>query len=416
LLVAPTLEENTMGFKGRMVCGLDVGTWKTCLVVALAHRDHRLQMIASGYSSSSGLAKGAIVDPSEVVKSIRRAVDDARAGAKISVNSVIAGISGVHIQSHRFHGSVPIQGKHGEITAEDMQNAIHAASIPLFPQQEVIHVLPQEFFVNGHGGIKNPVGLAGSQLEVDLHVITGNDAQCQSLVNAVNKSRIEVRRIILKAIASGAAVLTPEEQELGAVIIDIGGGTTNIAVFVKGSISFVSVIAAGGIHFTRDLVEALCISREEAERIKIDAGNVLPDLIAPEEVVSVQGLGLRGQVNYSRREICRYLHDRGAELMELVLQDLRHSGVRKDLVAGAVITGGGSMMAGMTELAESILDMPVRQGVPLGFEKSMKELAHPAYACAIGLAVLEAQKGAPWDFQDKPPSKPSMIDRILSFL
>jgi cell division protein FtsA len=399
-----------------MICGLDVGTSKTCLVVALAHPDHRLQMIASGYSNSSGLAKGAIVNPSEVVQSIRQAVDDAKTAAKISVNSVVAGISGVHIQSHRFHGSVSIQGKHGEITLEDMRNAIHAASIPLFPQQEVIHVLPQEFLVNGHGGIKNPVGLAGSQLEVDLHVITGNDAQCQSLVNAVNKSRIEVRRIILKAIASGAAVLTAEEKELGAVVIDIGGGTTNIAVFVKGSISFVSVIAVGGMHFTRDLVEALHASREEAERLKIDSGNVLPDLIAPEEVVSFQGLGLRGPVSFSRKEICGYLHDRGAELMELVAQDLRRSGAMKDLVAGAVITGGGGMIAGMTELAESILDMPVRQGVPFGFEKSMKELAHPAYACAIGLALLEAQKGTPWDFRDKPPSKPSIIDRILSFL
>jgi cell division protein FtsA len=253
-------------------------------------------------------------------------------------------------------------------------------------------------------------------LEVDLHIITGNDAQCQSLVNAANKSRIEVRRIILKAIASGAAVLTDEEKELGAVVIDIGGGTTNIAVFVKGSISFVSVIAVGGMHFTRDLVEALHASREEAERLKIDSGNVLPDLIAPEEVVSFQGLGLRGPVSFSRKEICGYLHDRGAELMELVAQDLRRSGAMKDLVAGAVITGGGGMIAGMTELAESILDMPVRQGVPFGFEKSMKELAHPAYACAIGLALLEAQKGTPWDFRDKPPSKPSIIDRILSFL
>jgi cell division protein FtsA len=362
------------------------------------------------------MAKGVIVNPAEVVESIRQAVENAKTASGISVNNVVAGISGHHIQSHKFHGSVPIDEKYGEITSEDLQNVIHAASIPLFPQQEVIHVLPQEYFVNGHGGIKNPVGLAGSQLEVDLHVITCNDAQCQSLVNAVNKSRIEVRRVILKAIASGAAVLTPEEKELGVVVIDIGGGTTDIAVFAKGTISFVSVIAVGGMHFTRDLAEALHISREEAERTKIEVGTVLPDLIAPEEVVSVQGLGMRGQVSFARKEICGYLHDRGAELMELIAQALRHSGAMKDLVAGAVITGGGGMMAGIIELAEDMLDMPVRQGIPIGFEKSMKELAHPAYACAIGLALLEAQKGTPWDFKDKVPSNPSLIDRILSVL
>jgi len=400
----------------RIVCGLDIGTWKTCLVMARARRDSRLEIIASGFSNSGGLIKGAIVNPEEVVKSIRQAAAEVKEASSISVGSVVAGISGSHIQSHRFHGSVPIQEDHGQITAKDMESAILAASIPLFPQQETIHVLPQEFRVNGYGGIKNPVGLAGSQLDIDLHVITCNNALCQSLVNAVNKARIEVRRVILQAIASGEAVLTPEEKELGTAVIDIGGGTTDIALFVKGSVSFVSVIPVGGTHFTRDLVEGIHTSREEAERVKLEVGSVLPDLISPDELVPVQGLGMRGLNNLLRKEICAFLHDRGAELLELVANEILHSGARKDLIAGAVLTGGGSMLEGMTELAEIILDMPVRQGIPIGFEGHTKELSHPAYSCAVGLALLEAHKDIPWDLQDKSPSKPSFLDRILAFL
>jgi cell division protein FtsA len=402
--------------KERIICGLDVGTWKTCLVMARLRRNGSLEMMASGFSSSAGLTKGVIVDPAEVVTSIRRAAEEVRSASRISANRVIAGITGAHVKSHQFHGSVPIQGKHGEITAKDMENAVLAASIPLFPEQAIIHILPQEFFVNGYEGIKNPVGLAGSQLNVNLHVISCNSALCQSLINAVNKARIEVKRIVLQSIASAEAVLTPEEKELGAVVIDIGGGTTDIAIFVKDSISFTSVIPVGGAHFTSDLVKGLHTSREEAERIKIECGNVVPDMVGPDEMVVFQGLGARGPVNYPRKQICEFLHDRGAELLELVGEDIAHSGVRENLTAGAVLTGGGSMMEGILELAESILCMPVRQGVPLGFEKLPKELVHPIYASVIGLVLLDAQKGVLSDFQNRPRSRPSLIDIILSLL
>jgi cell division protein FtsA len=247
-------------------------------------------------------------------------------------------------------------------------------------------------------------------------VISCNSALCQSLINAVNKARIEVKRVVLQAIASGEAVLTPAEKELGAVVIDIGGGTTDIAIFVKDSISFVSVIPVGGAHFTSDLVKGLHTSTEEAERIKIERGNVLSDKVSPDEMVAFQGLGLREQVSVPRKQICEFLHDRGAELLELVGDDILHSGMRENLIAGAVLTGGGSMMEGIVELAESILDMPVRRGVPLGFEGLPKELTHPIYASVIGLILLDARKGTLSDFQNKPPSKRSLYDIILSLL
>jgi cell division protein FtsA len=398
--------------KARIVCGLDVGTYKTCLVLARAHRDGGLEVLASGYAKSRGMTKGSVVNLAEVSDSIRRAVKEAASKSNVSVNRVVAGISGSHVRSLIFRGAVPVEGKHGEVTPRDMQNAIYAAkAIPIPPESEIIHLLPQEFILNSQGGIKNPLGLVGSQLDVNLHVITCNGAMIQSLINAANKAQIEVKRVILQSIASGEAVLTPEEKELGTAVIDIGGGTTGIAVFLKNSICFVSVIPAGGEHFTRDLVAGLRISREEAERIKIESGNVVPELIAPDEVVDVQGLGTRGSSSVARTEICGYLHDRGAELLEIIKDAVsRFSG---NLIGGAVLTGGGSLMKGMPELAELILEMPVRVGFARDLSGSTNGLGHPAYACAMGLAILEAQESILQDLQNKTITKPTMMDRIL---
>jgi cell division protein FtsA len=402
--------------KERIICGLDIGTCKICLVVLRSYPDGKVDLVASGFSKSAGLAKGTIVNPSEVVASISKARMEVKSRSRIPANSVVVGISGNHIKSHRFSGVVQVQGKNGEVTARDMENAIRAASIPLFPEQEIIHILPQDFNINGRGGIKNPVGLAGTQLGVNLHVIACDSALCQSLINVVNKSGIEAKRIILQSIASGEAVLTPEEKFLGSVVIDIGGGITDIAIFAKDSIPFVSVIPVGGMHFTRDLAEGISASREEAERIKIEFGSVLPEQIAPEEEVSVQGLGLRGSEYISRKKVCEYLHDRGAELMELIGNEIVRSGMREELVAGAVFTGGGSMMAGLLEMAEHTLKMPVRQGLPLEFGGLPKELMHPIYSSAVGLAIFEAQKSTQLDFQDRIPSKPPLIEIIMDWL
>jgi cell division protein FtsA len=388
------------------------------MIMACAHPDGRLEMMASGFADSRGLVKGIVVDQPEAVASILRAAGEVESRSKRSADSVVAGISGSHIQSYNFRGSVPVRGKNFEVTTQDMESAIHAArSVPLPPEREIIHVLPREFFLNKHGGITNPVGLSGSQLDADLHVISCDSSMSQRLVSAANKAQIEVKKVILQSIASGEAVLTPEEKELGTVVIDIGSGTTDIAVYLKNSICFTSVIPVGGENFTRDLVEALHTSREEANRIKLEFGNVMPELISPEEAVTIQGLGLRGTHDFPRRKICEFLHDRGAELLEIVRGDILHSGVRDKLVAGAVFTGGGSMMGGLLEVAETVLNMPVRLGLPMGFDGLQKELAHPSYACAVGLTLIEAQKSAQKDFSDMPPPvpAPSLVDRILSW-
>jgi cell division protein FtsA len=270
--------------------------------------------------------------------------------------------------------------------------------------------------LNGHGGIRNPVGLAGPQLDVNLHVVSCDSALIQSLVNAANKAQIKVKRMVLQSVASGEAVLTPEEKELGTAVIDIGGGTTDIALYVKDSICFSSVIPVGGAHFTKDLIEGLRTSRDEAERIKTEFGSVLPERIPVDETVAIHGLGARGIYDFARKEICEYLYARGAELLELVKDDILHSGLREKLVGGAVLTGGGSLMDGIVELAERILDMPVRHGIPLGYEGLTAELAHPTYACAVGLTLLEAQRASHQDFLNKPPVTRSWTEKVLSWL
>jgi len=400
----------------RIICALDAGTCKTCLIIARLRPEGGLEVLASGFAGSCGLAKGIVMNAEEVAASIRQAAKEAESRSNISANRVVAGISGKHIQSHNFRGSVEIRGNHCQVTPGDMHNAVRAAqSVPLSPDREIIHLLAREFFVNSRGGIKNPVGLSGSQLDADLHVVSCDGALSQSLINAANQAEIEVKRLILQSLASGEAVLTPEEKELGAVVIDIGGGTTDIAVFLENSICFSSVIAAGGANFTRDLIEGIKISRVEAERIKVDFGSVLPDRVDPDEVVEIQCLGMRGACIIPRKAICENLGDRGAELLELIREDILRSGVRHKLTAGAVITGGGSMLRGILELAESVLDMPVRQGVPRGFTGLEKELAHPIYACVVGLALLEAQQACAQDFQYRPLPIPSLTQRILSW-
>ncbi len=402
--------------RDRIICALDAGTCKTCLLIARLFPDGGLEMLASGFAGSCGLAKGVVVNVEEVAASIRRAAKEAESRSSISANRVVAGISGKHIQSHNFRGSIEIRGNHCQVTAGDMYHAVRAAqSIPLSPEREIIHLLAREFFVNSRGGIKNPVGLIGSQLDADLHVVSCDGALSQSLIHAANQAEIEVKRLILQSLASGEAVLTPEEKELGAVVIDIGGGTTDIAVFLEHSVCFSSVIPAGGANFTRDLVEGFQISREEAERIKVEWGSVLPDQVDPDGFVEVQGLGMRGARDIPLRTICENLGDRGAELLEMVRNDIARSGVRHKLVSGAILTGGGSMMKGLLELAESVLDMPVRQGMPRGFTGLEKELAHPIYACVVGLALLEAQHTSLQDFQLLPPPMPSLTHRILSW-
>jgi len=377
----------------RIICGLDVGTTKICMMIARAHSDGGLEVLSTGYANSSGLKKGVVVDLEEASASIRKAADEAESKSGISVDWVTIGAAGDHFQSFNSHGAVTIEGNHQEVTAEEMEQVIRAAqSIPIPPDREVIHVLPQEFFLDDHGGIINPVGLFGSRLDVNVHVVTCQSAQNQNLINAVNRAQMRVKRVILQQLASAEAVLTRDERELGTAVIDIGGGTTDIAVFIKNAVQFTKVLAVGGAHFTRDLAIGLQTPMEDAERIKKESGTVLTERTLEGEAVVIPGMGTRAARSVSRRAICDILRDRAAEILELIKDQLWKAVENERLIAGVVITGGGSMLDGMLELTEEMLGLPVRQGLPLGVRGLTEELSHPVYATSVGLALFGAEE------------------------
>ena len=407
-----------MSKKQRIVCGLDIGTTKICMMIVRVRPDGKLEVVSSGYSNSSGLKRSIVTDLGEAAASIRKAAEEAELKSGISADWVTVGVSGDHTQNYNCHGAVAIEGKNQEVTQEDMNQVIHAAqSIPIPPGREIIHVLAQEFFLDNRGDIHNPVGLTGSRLDVNIHVVTCESALNQNLINAVNKADMRVRKVVLQQIASAEAVLTRDEKDLGTVVIDIGGGTTDIALFVKNAIRASSVLPVGGAHFTRDLAVGLRTQIGDAERIKKEFGSVVIQGIADDEVVETPGVGTRDPRDLPRKMICEILRARAVELLELVKDKIAGTGEREQLLAGAVLTGGGSMLNGIIELAEEILEMPVRQGFPQGVQGLTEELSHPVYAGAIGLAIFEAQEGTGRKKRlGKASSAPWPISRILSWV
>jgi cell division protein FtsA len=403
--------------KNRIVCGLDVGTTKICMMIARAHPEGKLELISTGYANSSGLKKGVVVDLEEAAASIRKAADEAELKSGISVDWVIVGAAGDHFQSFNSHGAVTIEGDHGQVTAEDMSQVIRAAqSIPIPPEREVIHVLPQEFSLDDHDGYQNPVGLSCSRLDVNVHVVTCEAALNQNLINAVNRAQMRVKKVILQQLASAEAVLTRDEKELGVVVIDIGGGTTDIAIFGRNAVQFTKVLPVGGAHFTRDLAIGLQTPMDDAERLKKESGTVLTERLLEGETLEVPGMGTRAARSLLRASLCEILRDRAVELLEIIKDQIRKAGENQPLVAGAVITGGGSMLDGMLELAEETLGMSVRQGLPLGVQNLSDELSHPVYATAIGLALFGAEEaGYRKKGLGKASSTPWLFNRILSW-
>jgi cell division protein FtsA len=403
--------------KNHVICGLDVGTTKICMMIARAQPDGGLEVLSTGYAHSSGLKKGVVVDLEEAAASIRKAADEAELKSGVSVDWVTIGAAGDHLQSFNSHGAITIEGNHQEVTAEEMAQVIRAAqSIPIAPDREVIHVLPQEFFLDDHGGILNPVGLYGSRLDVNIHMVTCQSALNQNLINAVNRAQMRVRKVILQPLASAEAVLTRDERELGTAVIDIGGGTTDIAVYIKNAVQFSRVLPVGGTHFTRDLAIGLQTPMEDAERIKKESGTVLTERIPEGETVVIPGMGTRAARSVPRMAVCEILRDRAVELLELTRDQLWRAVANESLIAGIVITGGGSMLDGILELAEETLGMPVRQGLPLGVKGLTDELSHPVYATSIGLALFGAEEaGYRKRTNGKTNGSPGFFNKILSW-
>jgi cell division protein FtsA len=396
---------------------LDLGSWKTFIVAVRVYPDGRLEVVASGRSSSRGLIKSTIVDLEEAAASILRAVEDLQSGLETPADWVVAGISGEHIRSHNLRGAVDIKGKHHEVTPQDMANAIRVAqSVAENPEREDLHVLPQEYVLDRHRGIRNPVGMNGMRLDADVHLITADSTLTQNLINAANRVQMRIRRVAFLPLAGGEAVLTFDEKAAGTALIDIGGGTTGIAVFVNNLVPFASVIPVGGAHFTDDLVDGAHIPPEEAERVKLEYGNVQVRRMAADEVITSRGFGTRGPLGIPVKTACDILRCRAIELLRLAKREIVRSGWYSKLLGGVVLTGGGSLLGGILDLAEEILEMPVRLGLPQGIEGLTDKLAHPAYAGAIGLAMMDARDSDAGSRRRSWPSfGTSLPDRILSW-
>ncbi|MFT3842372.1 MAG: cell division protein FtsA [Myxococcaceae bacterium] len=374
---------------GEIIVGLDIGTTKICAVVGEL-TDDGIDIIGIGTHPSKGLRKGVVVNIEATVASIRRAIEEAEAMAGTEITHVYTGIAGGHIKGFSSRGVVALKDK--EVRDADIARVIEQAKTVNIPvDREVIHVLPQEFIVDEQGGIKEPLGMAGYRLEAKVHIVTGAVASAQNIVKCANRTGLNVADIVLQPLASSEAVLTEEEKELGVCLVDIGGGTTDIAIFNGGAIAHTAVIALGGNNLTNDIAVGLRTPVHEAERIKQKYGCALSAQVDKAEMIEVPSVGGREARVMGRQILSEILEPRVEELFQLVLREVERNGFSELLTSGVVITGGSTILPGMTELAEEVLGVPVRRGVPRGIGGLVDVVKSPIYATGVGLVVYGAK-------------------------
>lgn len=396
----------------RLVVGLDIGTTKICTIVAESGNGGPPEIIGLGTSPSRGLRKGVVVNIELTVDSIKRAVEEAELMAGVEVDSVFAGIAGGHIKGFNSRGVIAISGKNREVTQADIDRVIDAAKAIAIPvDREVIHVLPQEFIIDDQGGIKEPLGMSGVRLEAEVHIVTGAVTSAQNLIKCINRAGLEVQDIVLQQLASSEASLTSDEKELGIILIDIGGGTTDIAVFVDGSIWHTAVLPLGGDHLTNDIAIGLRTPTAEAEEIKKKYGCALASLVKGDETIEVPSVGSRRPRVLSRQMLCEIIQPRLEEIFTLVGQEVKRAGYDEAVAAGVVLTGGASIMEGVPELAEQIFDLPARRGFPTGVTGLVDVISSPIYATGVGLVLYGAEHRMEHRF--RRASDRRIFDRII---
>jgi cell division protein FtsA len=368
----------------RMIVGLDIGTSKVVAIVGELTADGELNIVGIGSHPSRGLKKGVVVNIESTVQSIQRAVEEAELMAGCQIHSVYAGIAGSHIRSMNSHGIVAIKDR--EVAQADLDRVIDAAQAVAIPaDQKVLHILPQEYVIDSQEGIKEPLGMSGVRLEAKVHLVTCAVNAAQNVEKCIRRCGLEVEDIILEQLASSYAVLNDDEKELGVCLVDIGGGTTDIAVFTEGAIRHTGVIPIAGDQVTNDIAMALRTPTQFAEEIKIKYACALAQLARADETIKVPGVGDRPQRELSRQALAEVVEPRYDELFTLVQAELRRSGYENLLAAGIVLTGGTSKMEGVIELAEEIFHMPVRLGVPHSVQGMKDIIQNSIYATGVGL-------------------------------
>ncbi len=376
--------------------GLDIGTTKVSTVVGELLDDGGVDVIGIGVAESKGLKRGVVVNLEAAVESIKKSIEEAELMAGVEVGSVHLAISGPHIKGFNSRGVVAVAGKNREVTRDDVRRAIDAARAVSLPAgREILHVLPQDFVVDEQEGIGAPVGLTGARLEVNVHIITGSQTATQNLVACVNRAGVEVTDTVIGQLAASETVLTADEKELGVAVIDIGGGTADLAIFARGSLWHTAVIAVGGDHFTNDIAVGLRTPIPDAEKVKRRAGCALSSMVEEDETIEVASVGGRRPRVMARRILSDILQPRAEEMFHLIWDEINKAGYEKSLNSGLVLAGGGAQLEGMSEIAEQIFDLPIRRGTPGGVGGLADHVSNPAFATAVGLVMYASRHRGP---------------------
>ncbi|MBN1998161.1 cell division protein FtsA [candidate division KSB1 bacterium] len=371
-----------------IIAGLDIGTTKINCIVAEVNEHEEIKILGVGTSPSDGLRYGVVVDVDKTVHSIRTAVQQAEAMGNVEINTVFAGIAGDHIRSINGRGVVAISGENSEVSPDDVRRVIDAARAVALPiDREIIHILPQEFIVDEQRGIRDPVGMKGVRLEAEVHIVTGAIASAQNIHRCIEKAGYGVSDLVLEPLSSSFSVLTDDEKELGVILIDIGGGTSDLAMFYEGCIRHTSVVALGGRNVTHDIATVLRTPIDSAEYLKINHGSVFHTDNDKDIMVDVDGVGNRPNRKISKGLLIDVIAPRMAEILALAYEDVKSSDYFNFMATGLVLTGGASLLDGTVELAEKIFKMPAKLGIPTGFSGMIAEAGKPQCATGVGLVI-----------------------------
>ncbi|MEX0685197.1 MAG: cell division protein FtsA [Balneolales bacterium] len=387
----------------RIVVGLDIGTTKVCAVVASIDEMQKINILGVGKAPSEGLNRGVVVNIDRTVNAIRTAIEQAQLASGIEVRSVNVGIAGDHIRSMRSKGVITINNKDNEITIKDVERLLEDCQRIMLPSdQQILHVIPQEFIVDGQDGISDPVGMSGMRMEAEVHIITGLVSAAKNMYRCVERAGYQVDDLILEPLASSYAVLDDEEKEAGVVLVDIGGGTTDVAVFQDNTIRHTAVVAIAGQKVTDDIRIGLSVLEDQAEKLKHDHGLAFVDLLDEDMVITVPGIAGRPPKEIKKSILAKIIQARVEEIMEIVAIEIKRSGYASELSAGVVLTGGGSLLDGICQLGNEVLGMDSKIGLPRGLSGGLvNEVNTPIYATGVGL-VLHALRA------NKANSKPAM--------
>jgi cell division protein FtsA len=378
--------------KERHIVGLDIGSTKTCALIGEQDDAGGVKFAALGAAESKGWRKGQIVNLDLAVSSIRRAVEEAETIVGIPVESASVGVAGSHVRGINSRGGVTVANRPRDIQRDDVRRAIEAAKgITLPEDREVLHVLPQEFYLDGQENIRDAIGMVGQRLEANVHIVTASGTATQNIVTAVNRAGVRVEDTVLEPFASAEACLTQDERELGCCLLDIGGGTTELIAYAGGMVRHTAAIPVGGDHFTNDLAVGLRTPIPEAEKIKREHGCVFRDMVPPDLAIEIASVGDRPPRTVFAHMLADVAVPRAQEFLMLIRDELRRGGVESQIPAGLVLTGGGSHLRGLPELAEKVFNLPVRIAVPRGLSGMSEQVSQPEYATAVGLVLYGAR-------------------------